>query len=292
MPTLTRLSNEQIAVEVSSLGAEMQALTTSDGRSWLWNGDPKFWTGRSPILFPIVGKTPGDVVSIGGQSYAMGQHGFARRSEFVMVASTAIMCRHSLVSSAATKSVYPFDFELAVEHAIEGNALTVTAQVTNQDQKVMPFGLGFHPAFVWPLPGDDGRSHTVALDNHAEPKLVRLEGGLIAQKELPSPFHGGRLELKHELFVDDAMLFPMGAGEGLTYGAEGGSSLKFGFENLPNLALWSKPGAPFICVEPWHGMAAEVGAPNDLEKRPYTQTLVPGASATFAFQVEILAQHP
>jgi galactose mutarotase-like enzyme len=289
MPTPTIISNKQITVEVSSLGAEMQSLTTSDGRSWLWNGDPKFWTGRSPVLFPIVGKAPDDTVSIDGHPYAMGQHGFARRSEFSLASSAETFCRHVLKSYPASKSIYPFDFELAVEHSIEGSALTVTAQVTNQDQKAMPFGLGFHPAFAWPLPGNSGRTHAISLDNGGEPKLVRLEGGLITQEKLASPFNRGRLELEDSYFEADAMLFPTGSGVGLTYRAEGGSALKFDFENLPNLALWSKPGAPFICVEPWHGMAAEAGAPNDLDKRPYSQTLEPGASREFAFRVEVLA---
>lgn len=287
MPSTIRIGNGDITVDVSSLGAEMQALTTNDGRSWLWTGDAAFWTGRSPILFPIVGKAPDDKIAIDGTVYPLAQHGFARRSEFALTASTATGCRHELAASAATRAVYPFDFLLAVEHAVAGRALTVTAEVSNRDQQAMPFGLGFHPAFAWPLPGAAGRAHTITLDNQGEPELVRLAGGLINPTPFPSPFVKGRLELDHAMFEQDAMIFPEGAGEGLRYGAEGGPALQFHFENLPNLALWTKPAAPFLCVEPWHGTAAQAGASSELSQRPSTTMLAPGAMARFAFTVEV-----
>ncbi|MBX4925345.1 aldose 1-epimerase family protein [Rhizobium binae] len=287
MPVSMRIGNQDLTVDVSSLGAEMQALRTSDGGSWLWTGDAAFWTGRSPILFPIVGKAPDDKIAIDGTAYPMAQHGFARRSEFTLAASTATMCRFELAASDATLAVYPFNFLMAVEHAVEGRALTVSAEVSNRDQKTMPFGLGFHSAFTWPLPGAAGRAHTITLDNQGEPELVRLAGGLINPAPLPSPFQAGRLVLDHAMFAQDAMIFPQGAGDGLRYSADGGPTLHFHFENLPNLALWTKPGAPFLCIEPWHGTAAEAGASGKLSERPSTTLLAPGAMARFAFTVEI-----
>ena len=290
MSTSSTIGNDHLTVDVSSLGAEMQTLSTKDGRSWLWNGDAAFWTGRSPILFPIVGKAPDDAIAIDGKTYPMGQHGFARKSEFVLAQSSGTMCRYELGASEATKAVYPFDFLLAVEHAVEGSALTVTAEVVNRDDKPMPFGLGFHSAFAWPLPGSPaGADHTVTLDNGAEPALVRLQGGLVRPGTLPSPFSAGRLTLDHSMFDEDAMIFPEGAGEGLRYAAEGGPALQFHFDNLPNLALWTKPGAPFLCVEPWHGTAADLDGSSELAKRPYTQILAPGATVRSSFTVEIVA---
>ncbi|MBZ5760029.1 MULTISPECIES: aldose 1-epimerase family protein [Rhizobium] len=289
MPTPIRLSNEFLTVDISSLGAEMQALTSADGRSYLWNGDAAFWTGRSPILFPIVGRAPDDQLTIDGKTYPMGQHGFARRSEFVLAASTATMSRHELAASAETRAVYPFEFRLAVEHRIAGRAVTVAAEVSNLGNTPMPFGLGFHSAFVWPLPGCEGKPHGVTLDNGAEPPLVRLQGGLVKPGTLPSPFKAGHLQLEHAMFDADAMIFPEGAGQGLTYGAEGGPHLRFAFENLPNLALWSKPGAPFLCVEPWHGTAAKIDGSKELADRPYSEILAPAATARFSFTVEIPA---
>lgn len=286
---LTRIVNDHLTVDISSLGAEMQSITSGDGRNWLWNGDAAFWTGRSPVLFPIVGKAPDNRLEIGGKSYEMNQHGFARRSEFVLAESSATSCRYELTASEATRAVYPFDFRLALTHSLDGHTLTVAAEVTNTGNGPLPFGLGFHPAFVWPLPGAAGSLHEVVLDNGAEPGLVRLDNGLRLPGRHHSPFRNGRLVLDHGLFVDDAMIFPEDAGSGLTYGAENGPALKFRFENLPNLALWTKPGAPFICVEPWHGTAAEIGAGGDIMARPYSISLANGETARFAFSVEIPA---
>ncbi len=287
MPETIRIASDQLAVEVSTLGAEMQSLRTADGRDFLWNGDAAWWTGRSPILFPIVGKAPDDRLAVNGKTYPMAQHGIARRREFAIIEQTATSCRHELVSSPETREVYPFDFRLVLEHALDGNRLSVNATVQNTGEALLPFGIGFHPAFLWPLPGADGKPHEVILDNGGEPGVIQLEGGLI-DKTLPtSPFEAGRLTLKPDLFANDALIFPEDAGTGLTFQAQGGPSLHFAFDNLPNIALWQKPGAPFLCIEPWHGMAAHAGGTAELVERPYTVALPAGEEMRFGFTVEI-----
>ena len=286
MSETIRIANAELAVAISTLGAEMQLLKSADGRDWLWNGDPSWWTGRSPLLFPIVGKAPGDILAVNGKAYPMAQHGIARRREFVIVEQTATACRHELVSTEETREIYPFDFRLTLEHRLDGRRLAVEATVENTGKTPLPFGLGFHPAFLWPLPGADGKPHSVVLDNGAEPAVIQLEEGLIG-KSLPSPFKAGRLALSHALFANDALIFPEGAGTGLTYAADGGPSLHFTFQNLPNIALWQKPGAPFLCVEPWHGMAAHAGGTAELVERPYTVALAAGEVMKFGFEVEI-----
>ncbi len=285
---LTRISNSELTVDVAALGAEMQSLSTRDGRNWLWSGDATFWTGRSPILFPMVGRAPMDVISVGEKRYQMGQHGFARRSAFTLVEEWREHCTYRLEASEATKAMFPFDFRLDVEHRLEGRAVIVTATVTNLDKTVMPYGVGFHPAFAWPLPGGEGQEHQVTLDNGGEPSLFRLSGGLVNPEPIASPFKGGTLRLDHADFEKDAMLFPEGAGAGLTYGSDSGPSVRMSWENLPNFALWTKPGAGFICLEPWHGTAAEVGGSDELEKRPFTALLGPGAEAKYSFRAELV----
>lgn len=287
MSKTIRIANAELAVEISSLGAEMQSLQAADGRDFLWNGEAAWWTGRSPILFPIVGKAPGDRLAINGTTYPMAQHGIARRREFTIVEQAETACLHELVSTTETREIYPFDFRLTLEHRLEGRTLSVTATVENTGGTLLPFGIGFHPAFRWPLPGADGKPHSVILDNGAEPGVIQLEDGLIGRTLPTSPFKAGRLELAHALFDNDALIFPEGAGTGLSFAADGGPSLHFTFENLPNIALWQKPGAPFLCVEPWHGMAAHAGGTAELVERPYTVALAAGDAMRFGFTVEI-----
>lgn len=289
MPTelpLVTIGSDRLTATVSTLGAEMQSLS-HDGVPLLWHGDAAFWGGRSPVLFPIVGRAEGDLVAVEGRTATMAQHGFARRSEFTLTAADGASCSHELLASEATRAVYPFEFRLTLRHEIRGSRLRVSATVDNLDEKAMPFGLGFHPAFLWPLPGCARQPHRVVLENGAAPAMARLSGGLLTDERAASPFRGGELVLSHEQFAEDAMIFPEGAGEGLRYRAETGPELRFRFENLPNLALWSKPGAPFVCIEPWHGMAARKGAGPEIAARPYGVMLTPGNTAEFAFSVEL-----
>ena len=279
------IGNDDLTVTVSPLGAEMQSLVTADGRNWLWSGDPRFWAGRSPILFPIVGRAPADQVSIDGRRYGMNQHGFARRSVFSLAEQTEAACRFVLTSDAASRTVYPFEFTLSVEHRVDGRAVIVTAEVENRDRRPMPFGIGFHPAFAWPLPGAAGE-HRVWLDNCGEPPMARLSEGLVMQERRSSPFRHGELTLDRELFAADAMVFPEGAGTGARYGTEA-QQVHLTWDNLPNFALWSKPG-PFVCLEPWHGTAAEAGGTDALEQRPFCAVLKPGAAGRYALRAELV----
>ncbi len=284
---LTRISNGEVTVDVAALGAEMQSIQTRDGRHWLWHGDATYWTGRSPVLFPMVGRAPNDAVTIEGERYQMSQHGFARRSNFTLVVEESDRCVYRLEASEATLAMYPFHFRLDVEHRVEGRAVVVTAEVANQDRRVMPYGVGFHPAFAWPLPGAGDVPHRVVLENGADPGLHRLSGGLVDPNPLVSPFVSGALTLDHEQFKADALVFPEGAGAGLRYGPDAGPAVHFTWENLPNFALWSKPGAGFICLEPWHGTAAEVGGSDVLAERPYSEMLGPWSSARYSFRAEL-----
>jgi galactose mutarotase-like enzyme len=284
---LTRISNGEVTVDVAALGAEMQSIQTRDGRHWMWHGDAAFWTGRSPILFPIVGRAPNDTLTIGGERFQMGQHGFARRSNFALVVEESDRVVYRLEASEASRAMYPFDFVLDVEHRLEGRGVVVTAEVRNRDARVMPFGIGFHTAFAWPLPGAGFGPHLVELENGSSPALYRLSGGLIGKEPVGAPFEDGALVLEHGLFTDDAMIFLEGAGSGLRYGPKDGPGVRCAWENLPNFAIWTKPGAGFVCIEPWHGTAPMTGASDAIEERPFTVMLAPGALSRHVFRVAV-----
>jgi galactose mutarotase-like enzyme len=187
-----------------------------------------------------------------------------------------------LRASDATRESFPFDFFLSVTHAVEGRSLVTSIEVGNLDTRDMPFGFGFHPAFVWPLPGGEGRRHYLKLANQDEPRFLQLgSDGLILPEAHNSPFVQGEMTLQHEQFNNDALLFPFGIGDGITFAAEGGSSVALSWTNLPNFAVWQKQGAPYLCLEPWHGMAARAGAGDAMTARPGTVTLQANATVKF-----------
>jgi len=283
---LTVLSNEALRIAVASLGAEMQYLRTAAGDDVLWHGDPAHWSGRAPVLFPIVGRAPDDTIAVGAHKASMSQHGFARRRTFDFMDASEAECHHVLSASEETRAVYPFDFVLHVTHALDGNTLTVAARIENQGAAPMPFSFGFHPAFCWPLPKADGKEHYVTLASGGSPQRRMLMDGLLAKDLSAGPFDGGTLLIEDAVFADGALVFP-NASEPLRYGSKGGPGLTFQFENLPDLAVWRPVGAPFVCIEPWHGTAALVGDGPNIADRPNAIMLAPGKSEVFGYSVSV-----
>ncbi|MBO9475020.1 aldose 1-epimerase family protein [Shimia sp. R10_1] len=281
------LKNHHLSLSVAATGAEMQYLRTSQGADLLWHGDATFWTGRAPVLFPIVGRAPDDRIEIGAHRAEMAQHGFARRRRFALEAHTPTDCHHVLRADAETRALYPFDFALHLTHALDGNTLSVTARVENQSEAPMPFGFGFHPAFNWPIPGHSEDLHHVTLASATNPQQRPLrDDGLLEPTLTPGPFQDGVLPIKEALFKDGALVFP-DASEPLRYGTEDGAALSFTFHNLPDIALWKPIGAPFLCVEPWHGTAALAGAGAQIADRPNSLLLPPREVAEFGYSVTV-----
>ncbi|WP_158964939.1 aldose 1-epimerase family protein [Chachezhania sediminis] len=280
------LFNDDLALSVAPLGAEMQYLRDSAGADYLWHGDAAFWTGRAPVLFPIVGRAADDRVAVRDHEATMPQHGFARRSTFELVDQTDTTCHHVLRASDATRAVYPAEFALHLTYRLDGRTVHCDATVENLGDAPMPFGLGFHPAFLWPVPGAGDAPHAVVLDGAGLPDRRRLNDGLLESAPIPGPFRDGRLLLDHALFEDGALVFPNGSA-GLRYGPEEGPGLAFTFRNLPDLALWQPPGAPFVCIEPWHGTASYVGDGPQIADRPNSTVLKPGESASFGYSVTV-----
>jgi galactose mutarotase-like enzyme len=281
-----RISNHHLSVDIAPLGAELQSIVTPDGAEWLWNGDPQWWTGRAPLLFPVVGKSPGGEVSIAGKPYPMQPHGFARRTIFEIVAEHQDRATLVLKPSPETRKSFPFEFFLSVTYSLDHGTMVASVEVGNLDTTDMPFGFGFHPAFRWPLPGGGGKRHVVRLAGGEEPRYQLLDGdGLILPEAYDSPFVRGEMVPEPKQFEHDALLFPFGVGSAATFGGEGGPSVTLSWSNLPNFGLWQKPGAPYLCLEPWHGMAARAGAGNALVDRPETVVLPPNGTARFELRM-------
>jgi len=285
-----QISNSILTLELATRGGELRSIRTADGAEWLWQGDPAWWGGRSPLLFPVVGKSPRDTVSIAGTSYPMPAHGVARVSDFRLEDAGPGFARFVLEATDATRASYPFNFRLAITYTLDGNRIETIATVTNRDDQPMPMQFGFHPGFSWPLPGSDGKPHAVTLGNGAEPALYRLDADkLLLRQPRPSPFNAGHLVPGRSQYEDDAMIFVEGAGDRISFFAEGGARIDMATENLPNFALWQKPGAPYLCLEPWHGTAPFTDQGDMLETRNGALSLPPGDSASFRMDITITA---
>jgi len=279
-----------LSVEIAPMGAELQSIRDTAGRDYLHDG-ASFWAGRAPLLFPIVGALKDNTHVVDGTAYHLPKHGFARQSMFEAVETSADRARFRLTDSEATRAEYPYKFMLEAEYALSRAKLTMSVTVTNTDTKPIPVAFGFHPAFGWPLPGAGAKLDQVVDFALEEPgPLTRIDSdGLIAHR-LESPVKGRRLLLADELFEHDALIFLSLNSSSLRFGPENGSSptLKIDFEGMPYLGIWTKPGAPYLCIEPWSGYASPAAFSGPLTEKPGSINLTPGEAKNFSMSVELI----
>lgn len=290
MTDTIRIAADALSADFSTLGAEMRALRDEAGRDLLSDGPPEYWTGRAPFLFPIVGAVNDDRIHIGGHAYTMAKHGFARKSEFTVVGAQSDRVTFQLAADAATRELYPFDFRLDITHRIEGATLHTEATLTNPNDVALPASFGFHPAFRWPLPwGGDRADHRLVFDK-AEPAPIRridTATGLVLPDPVPTPIEGDTLAPRDDMFVPDALIFDQLRSRSVRFGVPGGRMLRVDFPEMPLLGVWTKPGAPFLCIEPWQGLADPVGYDGDFRAKPYVIEVAPGAERRFAIAITV-----
>lgn len=290
---MIRLSSPALTITIAERGAELQSVTDEHGRDWLWSGDPAIWAGRSPLLFPVIGKHPDGHVLIDGQRYPILSHGVARTSLFAVAAHDDTSCTLRLTDDDETRQAYPFAFALDMTYRLEGASLVMTARIANTGDASMPFCLGYHLAFLWPLPESAGLPHRIHLANGASPAHQRLDAdGLRALDLQSSAFVDGVLTLDHGLFAADALIIPEGAGSRAWYGADGRPGVALAFADLPQLGIWTKPHGPFICIEPWQGLTSPADRDEPLDRREGAIVLAPGEERSFTLTATFGVERP
>ncbi len=285
---MIEIGSGELNATIATLGAEMISLRDGQGRELMTNADPAFWAGHAPLLFPIVGALRDGSYQLDGQRYSMAQHGVARRMAFELVEQSTLHARFRLCDDAATRAAYPFAFRLEADYRIDGAALTMTITATNRDERTMPASFGFHPAFAWPLPFDEPRAdHRIQFREPEPDMLCRLEAGLIASEDRPSPVEERELKLTDDLFADDALIWRHARNRGCVYGATAGPQLRLDWSDMPSLGIWTKPGAAFICIEPWDGHADPADFEGELPDKPGMRHIPPGATRTWWMRVTL-----
>jgi galactose mutarotase-like enzyme len=275
------ISSGKLSAEINPLGAELSHLRDAQGRELMTDADPAYWTGRAPILFPIVGALNGDMYHVDGQAYSLPKHGFARRMLFEVVEAAADRATFRLTDSEATLAVYPWRFSLDISFVLSGATLSIQATIGNPGDAALLASFGFHPAFAWPLPyGRDRADHRVVFEADEGALRALTPDGLIAAAERPSPLEERTLHLADALFTNDALIWDPVESRRVTYGASDGPQLAVEFPDTGKLGIWTKPGAHYVCIEPWHGIADPEGYSGDFRDKPGVFGVAPhGAKA-------------
>jgi galactose mutarotase-like enzyme len=290
-----QLRSEGWTAEIDPQGAQLSVLRDPLGNDLLWNGDPTVWKGRAPILFPIVGALNDGHLRWRGQRYPLPRHGFARDRRFEVLRHDDREALLRLTADAQTLAVYPFRFELDLAFRLEGARLTIEAIVRNVGDEPMHASVGFHPAFRWPLParrggGQPRGEHYLEFEFEEPAPIRRLDAkGLLTPERHATPVRGRRLLLDDALFTDDVVIFDALRSRRVVFGTASGPRIAVGFPEVSHLGLWSKPGAGFVCIEPWLGVADPAGFEGEFSDKPAVFGVAPGAQRSLQMKFESLA---
>ena len=272
-----RIENEKVVFEATERAAEITSfILKENGWEAMWQGNPEFWAGRNPILFPIVGSTFDKIIHLDGGEYKMGNHGLLRAAMFTLESSTDNSMTFSYSSNEETKKQYPFDFKVSVTYTLEGAGVVVHYDIENTGKGLMPFSFGLHPAFNCPyypektyddykivFPCEENQDYTVPMKAEKEIPLSRE----IFQKYPTLIF-----EYLNSPYVD------------LTDGQHG---VRVSCAGYRWCAFWTPKNAPFLCIEPWHGHGDYGVVDTDFRKREGTMELPEGKVYSTEYKIEL-----
>ena len=278
------LENENYKLQVSEIGAELQSLRSKKtGREFLWSGDPAVWKGRSPILFPIIGRLLNDRYRVNGTEYTMPKHGLVRHEPFSLLAKTdtqLTLCRESDENSLRQ---YPFHFRLTVTYTLLENGLCVSHTVANPDDKPLLFSFGAHPGFTCDL-GD-----RLVFEQNETVDTERLddETGVLSDERFPLLQNENTVTITAHSFDHDALILSGLKSRYVTLVSDNRpQQVRFSFDS-PLLGIWAKPGAPYVCLEPWWGIDDDAHEKADFSQKRGIMTLPGGMEKTFCWKAEI-----
>ena len=252
------IQNKKLKATFNELGAELVSLINLETRKEIiWEGNPDFWGGQSPVLFPTVGALKDDSYIFEDETYEMPRHGFARRKFFEVKNSSENEVVFELNSDQETLKFYPFNFSLEIKYTLTENKLTVSYNVKNTSEKEIYFSLGAHPGFAIDTKnGLNYNDYEIAFSDDEKLEIHPLINNLISKETQTINLENKTLPLSYELFSKDALVMTnMNSKELILRNNQNNQKVIFTFSNFPYFGIWSAKNADFVCLEPWQGIA-------------------------------------
>ena len=288
---MTTIENDFLKVSIRNKGAELTSLYNKvSGVEHLWQADPNIWPWHAPNLFPVVGGLINNELLVNGKAYKMERHGFNRQSELLLIESSQVSAKFSLPYSDNTLAVYPYKFDFQVHYDLLDNALRITYKVINMEKQTIYFSVGGHPAFN--LPFNISESYEdyyleFEVEEKLEKHLLSKEGYFTGETQ-PVQLDGKKLALNRNMFLQDAWVFKnLRSREVCIKSHKHDQSLSVEFPHFNYLGIWAKPGANFLCIEPWLGCADSEGKHVDISQKEDIQALKQGHVFEEAFYISI-----
>lgn len=280
--SMVTLKNDQLTVVISSLGAEIQSIVDAKGVERLWQGNPEVWQNRAPILFPVAGGFRNDGYELDGKWYDMPKHGFAKFAEWAVESSTSA-CAVMLLTEKAPG--FPFDYEFRTIYTLEDNRLKVDYSVKNTGDKTFWYSVGGHEAFQTPGKIED---YELVFDQPETFGRYELVGNLIKREPDIIAQSTNVLPLTYEMLDHDAVVFRNLNSTAVTLRSKAHDrQVRVEYAGNPTIMFWQKPGAEYLCIEPWNNSPDFLDAELDISRKPNFICLKPGESESRAHAIVI-----
>lgn len=276
------IENDFIKIGVKEAGCELTSIySKKSAYEYLWQGDESIWYGQAPILFPIVGRLIEDKYVLNGKEYTMPKHGFARKMNWSLLNKDEDSMSFILSETEDTLKSFPYEFDLIVTYTISENSLKVNHCVVNKNDCDMYFSLGAHPAFNCNI-GD-------TLDFDINETLATEKIDLINSLRLPETFpvlnNEKTIVITENIFNEDALILNGIKSENITLRhSDGKHNVTFNMGGSPYLGIWAKPGAPYVCIEPWFGVNDSTVKKSDFSEKDAINKLPPEEIFNFAWE--------
>ena len=297
---MIELKSDDLQVEFQSLGGALSSIKDKDGIEYLWQGDPTYWSGQAPVLFPICGSVRNDTVLYDQEdgSQVKGKiprHGLVRKKEFTLVEQTDNSVTFAIEDDEEMYANYPYHFRLEITYTVTGKTIRTQYKIYNkEDEKSMPYFIGGHPGFNCPLLEDE-----VYEDYYLEfekPETCTVpkpfsETGMLDFKDRSSWLENKKeIDLNYDFFSYDAVTLDNIESRSVSLKSrKHDKGLKLHFNEFPNLIVWSTLNkGPFIALEPWSGLSTSLEEGDRLEDKKNVKILKPGRFEQLGFDIEIL----
>ena len=288
---ISKIFNADIAVEVNSIGAELISLKTrKDGLEFLWQGDPKYWKRRAPLLFPIVGIFEKDRYMYKGREYEIELHGFIKDCTFELLESNETSLLYKFSANEATFVKYPFEFDLYVSYQLADSRVKIQRKIVSRSNERMWFSIGEHPGFRCPLfENETMEDYYLAFEKREQINRRFVEDGLQTGRQELFMGNENTVSLSAKLFENRVVIM-----KGLESNyvelknTKNSRTVKVNFSGYPYLGIWSpETGAPFVCIEPWYGITSPKNRVEDIRDREGILSVAPNGSFECGYSIEV-----
>lgn len=277
------IENKDFSLAVKEMGAELNSFKSKKtGFEFIWCGNTDIWYGQSPILFPIIGRLLDDKYRLNGNEYTMPKHGIVRKKPFKLIEKTENSLTFIQSDDEESLQSYPYHFDLIVEFKITDSGLSVTHTVVNKNDSVMYYSFGAHPAFNCEI-GD-----YLEFSENENLLTERIDhDSILIEEKFPVNIKGNKIEITKNLFDDDALILSGYKSKSVSLKSNNHNrAVKFNFDS-PLLGIWAKPGAPYVCIEPWWGVNDNYDKKDDLSQKRAIMALNANESKSFNWNIEI-----